>query len=118
MTVECKQVELRDEHRRIKPGMFGRVSIVYDRHENVLQVPRSAIVEDMGTDSVFIVEEGKAVRRIVKTGYGENGMIEIIDGLKENDNVVTVGQLGLKPGATVSVINAQPPAETVAEGDN
>jgi membrane fusion protein (multidrug efflux system) len=111
-------VELRDEHRRIKPGMFGRVSIVYDRHENVLQVPRSAIVEDMGTDSVFIVEEGKAVRRIVKTGYGENGMIEIIDGLKENDNVVTVGQLGLKPGATVSVINAQPPAETVAEGDN
>jgi membrane fusion protein (multidrug efflux system) len=111
-------IELQDEQRRIKPGMFGRVSIVYDRHENVLQVPRSAVVEDMGTNSVFVVEDGKAVRRIVKTGYGENGMIEIIDGLNENDDVVTVGQLGLKPGATVSVINAPPSAETVAEGDN
>lgn len=111
-------VELRDELRRIKPGMFSRISIAYDRHENVLQVPRSAIVEDTGAKSVFVVEDGKAVRRIVTTGYGENGMIEIVDGLDENDDVITVGQIGLKPGASVSVINAPPSQETVAEGDD
>lgn len=116
-------IEIRDESRRIKPGMFGRMSIVYDRHENVLQVPRSAIVEDLGTESVFVVEDGKAVRRIVSTGYGENGMIEITEGLDDTDNVVTVGQLGLKPDAVVTVINAPPdeapPApEAVAEDAN
>ena len=120
-------IEIHDEARTIKPGMFGRISIVYDRHDNVLQVPRSAIVEELGNESVFVVEDGNAVRRPVKTGYGENGMIEITDGLEETDNVITVGQVGLKPGATVTVINepakdesAEPaePAETVAEEDD
>ena len=111
-------IEIRDESRRIKPGMFGRMSIVYDRHEDVLQIPRSAIVEEMGTESVFVVEDDKAVRRLVRTGYGENGMIEIAEGLDDTDNVITVGQVGLKPDATVTVINAPPAPEAVAEDAN
>ena len=111
-------IEIRDESRRIKPGMFGRMSIVYDRHENVLQVPRSAVMEEMGTESVYVVEDDKAVRRIVQTGYGENGMIEITDGLDDSDNVITVGQVGLKHDATVTVINAPPAHEAVAEDAN
>ena len=107
-------IEIRDEARRIKPGMFGRMSIVYDVHENVLQVPRSAIVEEMGNQTVFVIEDGKAVRRIVQTGYGQDGMIEVADGLSDDDAVVTVGQIGLKPDAKVSVINA-PASEEEAE---
>ena len=98
-------IEIRDNERRIKPGMFGRMSIVYDVHEDVLQIPRSAIVEDMGNQTVFIVEDDKAVRRIVNTGYGYNGMVEITEGLTDDDAVVTVGQVGLKPDAKVTVIN-------------
>ena len=98
--------------------MFGRMSIVFDRHENVLQIPRSAIVEDLGNQTVFVIEDNKAVRRIVQTGYGQEGMIEITEGLDDNDQVVIVGQVGLKPDITVSVINAEAPAETVAEESN
>jgi len=98
-------IEIRDDERRIKPGMFGRLSVVYDTHENVLQVPRSAIIEDMGNESVFVVEDGKAVRRIVQTGYGSDGMVEIVEGLSEADAVITVGQVGLKPDAKVTVVN-------------
>ena len=97
-------IEIRDEKRRIKPGMFGRVSVVYDHHEDVLQIPRGAIVEYRGDQTVFVVEDGKAVRRTVQTGYGSNGMVEITDGLVETDEVITVGQVGLKPDATVAVI--------------
>ena len=107
-------IEIYDDERRIKPGMFGRVSVIYDVHENVLQVPRSAIVEDLGNDTVFVVEDGKAVRRIVQTGYGNDGMVEIASGLTAEDSVITVGQVGLKPGANVSVINA-PTAESPPE---
>ena len=116
-------IEIRDEERRIKPGMFSRMSIVYDVHENVLQVPRSAIVEDMGNQTVFVIEDGKAVRRIVQTGFGNDGMIEITNGLSDDDAVVTVGQIGLKPDARVSVINAPASEEgteeaTVAEDES
>ena len=53
----------------------------------------------------LVVEDDKAVRRIVNTGYGYNGMVEITEGLSDGDAVVTVGQVGLKPDATVTVIN-------------
>jgi membrane fusion protein (multidrug efflux system) len=98
-------IEINDAERRIKPGMFGRISIVYDRHEDVLQIPRSAIVEDMGNQTIFVVEDGKAVRRIVQTGYGNEGLVEITAGLEETDQVITVGQIGLKPDAKVTVID-------------
>lgn len=98
-------IEVHDPERRIKPGMFGRMSIIYDRHEDVLQIPRSAIVEDMGNQTVFVVEDDKAVRRIVQTGYSNEGLIEITSGIEETDRVITVGQVGLKPDAKVSVID-------------
>lgn len=99
-------IEISDEARRIKPGMFGRISIVYDQHANVLQIPRSAILEDSGETSVFVVEDGKAVRKLIQTGYSNSGMIEISKGLNDDDRVVTVGQIGLKNDANVTIINA------------
>lgn len=99
-------IEISDDERRIKPGMFGRMSIVFDRRENALQIPRSAVIEEMGATSVFVVVDDVAVRKAVKTGFSNNGLMEIVDGLVDGDRVVTVGQVGLKPDAEVSVINA------------
>ena len=98
-------VEVSDEKRRMKPGMFGRFSVIYDVHENALQIPRSALVEDEGAASVFVVDGDRAVRRAVNTGYGNRGMVEIVSGLKEGDQVVTVGHASLKQDSRVSVIN-------------
>ncbi len=108
-------IEIVDEDRRIKPGMFGRIGIVYDTHENALQIPRSAILEDSGTASVFVVEDNKAVRRAIQTGYGQSGMVEVIDGLFDDDRVITIGQNGLKEDAVVTVINESDAAPETSE---
>jgi len=107
-------IEILDPARRIKPGMFARISIVYDKHENVLQVPRSAIVDEMSTTSVFVVQDDVAIRRTVQTGLAANGLVEITSGLDDKDHVITVGQVGLKPNARVTVINAV--AEAPSDG--
>ena len=86
--------------------MFGRVSIVHDMHANALQVPRSAVIEEAGQTSVFIVSEGVAERRNITTGYAENGQVEVLQGLEDADEIVVVGQTSLKNGSKVSVINA------------
>jgi membrane fusion protein (multidrug efflux system) len=99
-------IEIRDEEQRIKPGMFGRIGVVYDSHENALKLSRSAIVEDLNRASVFVVEDGVAKRRFVETGFSDRGMIEIVSGLSDGEDVITVGQIGLKDGARVTVINA------------
>ena len=98
-------IEIGNDQRRIKPGMFGRIAITYDTHENALQVPRSAIIETASATSVMVEEDGIAIRKAVQTGYSFNGMTEITDGLVDGENVITVGHVGLKNDATVNVIN-------------
>ncbi len=105
-------IELSDADQRIKPGMFGRMSIVYDKHENVLQVPRSAIIETASDTTIFVVEDGVGLRKTIETGFSSNGMVEITSGLTDGENVITVGHVGLKNEASVVVINAP---ETDAE---
>lgn len=101
-------IEVSDPTRRLKPGMFGRISIVSDRRENALQIPRSAIVDDGATAAVFVVEDGQAKRRVVQTGYAASGMVEILTGLADAERFVVVGQTGLKDGSIVNVINRPP----------
>ncbi len=108
-------VEIIDKQRRIKPGMFGRIGVIYDVHENALQVPRSAIIENDGAASVFVVEDGRALRKSVTTGYGNRGMIEVTGGLAEEERVIVVGQASLKQDSPVTVINQAGGGELSAE---
>lgn len=98
-------VEIRDDERRIKPGMFGRMSIEFDRHVEVLQIPRSAIIDRAGELSVFVVEEGVGIRRTIQTGFSSVGMVEVTEGLSDGESIITVGHVGLKNEAKVVVIN-------------
>ena len=82
------------------------VSIIYDRHEDVLQVPRSAIIETASDTYVMVVEDNVATRKSVETDFSSNGMVEITSGLTDAEKVITVGHVGLKNEAQVVVINA------------
>jgi membrane fusion protein (multidrug efflux system) len=99
-------IEMHGAEQSIKPGMFGRMSIVYDKHENVLQVPRSAIIERAGESFVFVVEDAVGIRKLVETSFGNDGMVEISSGLTDGEAVIIVGHVGLKNEAKVVVINA------------
>jgi len=99
-------IEVRGADQSIKPGMFGRMSIVYDKHENVLQVPRSAIIESAGENYIFVVEDGVGIRKPVETGFSSDGMVEITSGLTDDEDVIVIGHVGLKNEANVVVINA------------
>jgi len=49
--------EFHDKTGELKPGMFGRVEIVYDHRDDALTVPRSALVEEDGETAVFVVDK-------------------------------------------------------------
>jgi membrane fusion protein (multidrug efflux system) len=59
----------------LRPGMFGRVDIVYDQRRDALVIPRSALMDEDGETAVFVVEQGKAkpkpVDRKVKAKPGD-----------------------------------------------
>jgi len=97
-------VEMRDPDRKLKPGMFGRVSIIYDIHENTLLVPKEAVLTEDKEASVFVIEDTLAFKRIVQIGYINTTHLEIVEGLQTGDTIVTIGQASLKDSARVEVI--------------
>ena len=110
-------IEVSDSSRRLKPGMFGRISIVYDMHADAMQIPRSAIIEEAGQSAVYVIDEDVAERRIIRTGYAEGGQIEVLEGLADSEEFVVVGQTSLKNGSKVSIINAVGAGETAVSND-
>jgi membrane fusion protein (multidrug efflux system) len=110
-------IEVSDPSRRLKPGMFGRIDIVYDLHVDAMQIPRSAIIEEAGQSAVYVVEDNVAERRVIRTGFAEGGQVEVLEGLEETDEFVIVGQGGLKNGSKVSIINAVEAGATAVSAD-
>lgn len=97
-------MEVPDPAGQLKPGMFGRFNIVWDSRRNVLLVPRVAIVDDDVSDSVFVIINGKVERRSVITGYTSGDRVEILEGLTGDEEIVVVGQSGLRDGSRVEVV--------------
>ncbi len=100
-------LELVDSEGVLKPGMFARVGIVFERKPAALQVPRVAILEADGTASLFVIQDGKAVQRAVTTGLADGGNIEVTHGIEAGDSIVIVGQNGLKSGNPVRVVSLE-----------
>jgi membrane fusion protein (multidrug efflux system) len=90
----------------LRPGMFARVAIVYERKPDALQIPRTALLDTDGQPKVFVVKDGKAAERAVKLGLSNGAWIEVTEGLRDGEQVVVVGQGAVKPGATVRVVNS------------
>jgi membrane fusion protein (multidrug efflux system) len=99
----------------LRPGMFARIAIVYERKPDALQIPRTALLDSDGPPKVFVVKNGKAQERAVKLGLSNGAWIEVTEGLADGDQVVVVGQGAVKPGAAVRVVNsnARPAAARV-----
>src|SRR5690606_28334233 len=103
----------------LKPGMFGRIGVIYDQRSDALTIPRNALLEDAGESAVFAVREGTAVRVPIQVGYLSGDLAEIRGGLDEGESVVTAGKVTLRDGIKVEVLNlprAADPAAAIAQG--
>jgi len=71
----------------IKPGMTAEVDILVGTYVDVIAVPVSAITEHFEQSYAYVLEGGKADRRVVKTGRITHSFIEITEGLEEKEVV-------------------------------
>jgi RND family efflux transporter MFP subunit len=97
-------VEAYDDTLRLKPGMFVEVRIATGKKENVLVIPRKAILYKQGKTYVFILKDGLAGQREVVLGLSEEDLAEVASGIAEGDVIVSVGVENLKDGQPVTVL--------------
>ena len=92
--------------RVARPGFLARATFDLSARENVLLLPASALLGGQGSQSVFVIEGDKAVRRTVETGLTSAGRVEIVAGLDGSERVVTAGNTMLRDGAQVRISTA------------
>ncbi len=93
----------------LRPGLFVRLGVTYERIPDALLAPRGALIETDGKRHVFVVADGKATRREVAVGLAANDRVQILEGLAEGDQVVVVGQNALVDGAPVQALTPVAP---------
>jgi membrane fusion protein (multidrug efflux system) len=103
----------------LRPGMLLNIEVVR-QVEMLLQLSESSIIPIKDKHFVFIIENDKeqmqtAVRKTVTIGRRLPGIVEIIDGIDQQDLVVIEGALKLRDGAKVNVIN--PLESSTVEGE-
>ena len=101
--------------RRLRPGLFARVNLIYESRDSVLFVPEQALIPQGDDHLVFKVVDGKAVATKVTIGARVRATVEIRDGLAEGDVVVTAGQIKLQDGVPVMAVDAAAPAATAPD---
>ena len=97
-------LEVYDKSGLLRPGMLSVVSVTYDVHDEVVLIPKQAVVVEDNASTVFVVRDSVAYKQEVQTGYNDDQAIEIVSGLESGAVVVTTGQTTLKDSSKVLVI--------------
>jgi len=98
--------------RELAAGMFVEGRLIAEARQDAIVVPEDAVLPTQGTTLVFVVTDGKAVRRPVELGVRMPGFVEITRGLEAGEQVVVGGLERLTDGVPVraSVVERPQPA--------
>lgn len=92
-----------NRERAFLPGMFVRIKFILGVEENALMVPSEAIIPELSGYKVFVVNSDKKVEeRQVSIGTRTDKFVQIVNGLKEGDLVLTTGVLQARTGMPVN----------------
>jgi len=84
--------EFVNPENKIKVGMYAEVFLKAGEPREYISIPETAIVDEDGLHTTYVQLEGEAFqKRILKTGITDGGYIQILDGLKVGERIVTKG---------------------------
>lgn len=102
-TVLVKSV-IDNRDRRLKPGMFGRLDLIFAARSASLVIPEAAIQYSGDQASVVVMnDEGVAEFRMVEVGKRLAGKAEILSGLEAGERVVVEGFQKMGPGTPINI---------------
>ncbi|ACA86114.1 efflux RND transporter periplasmic adaptor subunit [Shewanella woodyi] len=97
---------------KLKAGMFTRVELRYDTHNNVITVPYNAVVNQDNEFALYVIDGTNANRRSVSLGYREADTVEVVSGIEPGEQIVIRGHQNLKDQSLVEVISSLDLAST------
>ena len=88
---------------KLRPGMFVKADIVVKKAEGTIVIPKEIVMSNRNRKYVYIVEKGFAKVRDIKTGIEDNDNIEVLRGLKVEEQLVVRGYETLRENSKVKI---------------
>lgn len=98
------KLKIRIEDKDIKSGMFARGEVITQEKKEVVIVPRECIKKAGEKNIVFTVEDKKAKKNEIKIGIINDTIVEVLEGIREGEEIVVAGYDVLKDGDKVNPV--------------
>jgi RND family efflux transporter MFP subunit len=109
------EVEAPNPDYKLKPGMFTRVDLTVLEHNDVPVIPVDALVKEGEEVFVYVVSDGKALKKKVTTGLNDGIKTEVLSGLKAGEEFIMAGKYSLRDEMPVTVRQAQGQGEGISQ---
>lgn len=97
------ETELANPTGALKPGMYANVKLGIETRKGTRLLPLNAIVMEKTVATAYVHEAGKARRRVLKAGFNDGAHLEVLDGVKADEDVLVVGTATLTDGQAVTL---------------
>jgi membrane fusion protein, multidrug efflux system len=111
------EVDLENPRHELYPGMYADVRVELDRHAGVLKIPAAAVGGPGDAHFVYVVADGRLVKRPVALGFSAEGYIEVASGLSGDEQIVASMDAGLKDGEPVHGVMPDGDGRAVARAE-
>jgi len=101
------RVYLDNADKAIKPGMSGEVKLVLESVDMAIIVKADAVLDEDGESFVFVVQDGKAIRKTVEVGLDTGDHVEVKSGLMAGEKLIIEGQYYVADGGEVKVVRGE-----------
>ncbi len=119
------RVHIDNPDENIYLGIDAKIKILTASEKGVLQAPVEAVNVDSQGQFCYVIENGILTKKYVNTGISSETYIQIMDGLTENQEIVTTSVYGIgldegmavlaMPMSGMSIPDASTPSGTIAE---
>ena len=98
---EAIEVDVKNDDKLLKPGMYAEVELPVQRNTHSLVVPASAVVTSQEKKYVIAVDQGKTHWVDVATGNSKNDSTEVFGNLQAHDKIIVNANDEIRDGAPV-----------------
>ncbi len=97
------KIVIDNEKMKLRPGMFVKADIVVKKAENTIVIPKEIVMSNRYRKYVYIADKGFAKVRDIRTGIEDNDNIEVLNGLKVEDQLIVRGYETLRDNSKVKI---------------
>jgi membrane fusion protein (multidrug efflux system) len=95
------------DQKQLVPGAFAKVQLQMGKNDEAMIIPTQAVIPQARNKKVIVYRSGKPEFETVTTGIRDSSFVQIVDGIKVGDTVITTGLLAIRPESTIKLTRIQ-----------